>query len=319
MKYNILVIRNRYTKNPNFTKWIEWFKTNTPLEIVMTDHIDTSFEVTTKQVGNATFSGVVCGDDIFEKLRTIVPQGKYHAVVFLYGNDLAGIRVNISDPRSLFPGTYLIQLFQDGDGGKALNHEIFHTFFHRLRAQGINLTDPMDSVVYNGQVIPYFQDQDPDAVPSNRSIAKASLAPFWDKITTITPTTVITPLPVDTYKWFKMTEKTGSLHTFGDLDSKLRSILDTARDKAGVPFVLTSGYRTISENAAVGGVVNSSHIKRLAADILCTDGIKLSAIIRGILTCGTPVFLEIANKHVHIDIDSSIHPMGMTIINSSDD
>ena len=43
--------------------------------------------------------------------------------------------------------------------------------------------------------------------------------------------------------------------------------LDRIRERAGFPFIITSGYRTDSHNAAVGGVSNSSHKKGLAVDI----------------------------------------------------
>ena len=48
-------------------------------------------------------------------------------------------------------------------------------------------------------------------------------------------------------------------------------MLDDARHKAGIPFVITSGYRCPSHNRAVGGVANSAHTKGLAADIACSD------------------------------------------------
>jgi len=322
MKYKILIVKNKYTKSPNLSKGLDWFKKNTPIEMDANQHISTNFDFTTKVIGNATYQGVIPGDEVYEKLRAVVKEGEYHCVVFLYGNDMNGIRVNATQALPLYPGTDLIYLVKDTDKGNVLNHELFHTFFHRLQRQQVMVEDPMDSVVVNGQTLPYYNNDDLDAVPSNRSIALGRIAPYWDKVANIlvlgkppvTPT-----VPETTYKFFKMSEATGRGHTFSELDPKLRAILDASRDKAGVPFVLTSGFRTVAENKAVGGVANSSHTKGLAADILCTDGIKLSAILRGILNCGTPVFLEVANKHVHIDIDAGIHPMGKTIIEPSDD
>ena len=46
-------------------------------------------------------------------------------------------------------------------------------------------------------------------------------------------------------------------------------MLDDARHKAGVSFVITSGVRCSSHNRAVGGKKSSSHLKGLAADISC--------------------------------------------------
>lgn len=49
------------------------------------------------------------------------------------------------------------------------------------------------------------------------------------------------------------------------------SRLDAARAMAGVPFVITSGYRTQAHNREVGGVPDSAHIRGRAADISVQD------------------------------------------------
>ena len=80
MIYKLLLVKNRYTKTLNFKKGLEWFKINTPLDVIIADEISTDFEVTTEKISNATYSGVICGDDIYPKLRTVIEEGKY-----LYG------------------------------------------------------------------------------------------------------------------------------------------------------------------------------------------------------------------------------------------
>jgi len=55
------------------------------------------------------------------------------------------------------------------------------------------------------------------------------------------------------------------------MDDYFLQMLDDARHKAGVPFRITSGYRCIAHNRAVGGVKDSAHTKGLAADIACSD------------------------------------------------
>lgn len=117
--------------------------------------------------------------------------------------------------------------------------------------------------------------------------------------------------PKQKYKWFKDTEVVG-------LNENLVKILDNAREIAGVPFVLTSGYRTPEHNKKVGGKPNSAHIRGLAVDIATTTNKARTAILRGILGQTEPVFLEIARKHYHIDIDSSIHNLGDTIVEDDD-
>lgn len=185
MQYKILLVRNRTSKTFDFKKGLEWFKAHTPLEIVH-EELVTDFDVTTEKINNASYSGVICGDDIYPKLRFVIAEGKYHVVVFIPGNDLNGIRVNATKVLPLYPGTDLIQLFKINDGGKVLNHELFHTFFHRLqRQQVMGLEDPMDMVVIDGVLHPYYNNDGLDNVPSNRTIAIARLTPYWDKIANI--------------------------------------------------------------------------------------------------------------------------------------
>lgn len=123
------------------------------------------------------------------------------------------------------------------------------------------------------------------------------------------PPTIIMP-DTYTYKYFKPStdpKMVGVKH-------ELMLILDKVRELAGVPITISSGLRTVAENQAVGGSPNSAHLKGLAVDLDCKDNVKRTKMLTGVINCGTPVFLEITKKHLHIDIDSSIHPMGMTIV-----
>lgn len=45
--------------------------------------------------------------------------------------------------------------------------------------------------------------------------------------------------------------------------------LEKIREKTGKPLVVTSGYRTLEHNKAVGGVSKSPHLSGIAADIVC--------------------------------------------------
>lgn len=46
-----------------------------------------------------------------------------------------------------------------------------------------------------------------------------------------------------------------------------KNVLQPIRDKYGKPIIITSGYRCLDLNKAVGGVSNSQHLLGLAADI----------------------------------------------------
>lgn len=56
-------------------------------------------------------------------------------------------------------------------------------------------------------------------------------------------------------------------------------ILDPAREELGAPIMITSGFRSIPLNKAVGGVVNSRHTIARAADLVCHDNDKLYDIL----------------------------------------
>ena len=79
--------------------------------------------------------------------------------------------------------------------------------------------------------------------------------------------------------------------------------LDDARRIANVSFKITSGYRTEKHNLTVGGRVGSSHTKGLAADILCENSSKRSAILKGLFQAGLGRRVGIGDNFVHVDVD----------------
>lgn len=62
--------------------------------------------------------------------------------------------------------------------------------------------------------------------------------------------------------------------------NRLADYLDVIREKFGKPILISSGFRCPLLNKAVGGVVNSQHLKGLAADLVCDDMETLLSIIR---------------------------------------
>ena len=93
-------------------------------------------------------------------------------------------------------------------------------------------------------------------------------------------------------KYFKLSEFINSatakrlaidnMPTFEIVDNlnRLADYLDVIREKLGEPILISSGYRCPMLNKAVGGVVNSQHQKGLAADLVCTDMVKLESVLR---------------------------------------
>lgn len=100
------------------------------------------------------------------------------------------------------------------------------------------------------------------------------------------------------YKHFKDSEVIG-------LKPELVTMLDKARDIAGVPFVITSGYRTPEHNAEVGGVDGSSHTLGLAVDLLVQDSVSGGKMLLGLAQAGFKRFGFYMDGHIHVDCDST--------------
>lgn len=94
----------------------------------------------------------------------------------------------------------------------------------------------------------------------------------------------------------------------GKMDEKLLNMLDAARKKAGIPFVITSGYRCPARNKQVGGVENSAHTRGMAADISCTDSKQRYTILNALLAVGFQR-VELGDTWLHVDVDmTKPHP-----------
>jgi uncharacterized protein YcbK (DUF882 family) len=86
------------------------------------------------------------------------------------------------------------------------------------------------------------------------------------------------------------------------IDPELVAMLDDAREDAGVPFKINSGYRCEFHNAAVGGSAASSHMKGLAADIACRSSLDRFWMIAGLMNAGFKR-IGIRQDFIHVDID----------------
>jgi len=92
------------------------------------------------------------------------------------------------------------------------------------------------------------------------------------------------------------------------MDSSFLQMLDDARGIAGIPFRITSGFRTPSHNAYVGGVQpslkskGSSHLFGYAADIACNNSADREVILNSLIRAGFRR-IGIANGFIHVDND----------------
>jgi uncharacterized protein YcbK (DUF882 family) len=82
--------------------------------------------------------------------------------------------------------------------------------------------------------------------------------------------------------------------------------LQVLRDLIGTPIQITSGYRTDSHNAKVGGAKSSQHLTASAADIQATgwSPLQLALLWQGMVDLGLipDGGLGVYSKWIHVDI-----------------
>ena len=88
------------------------------------------------------------------------------------------------------------------------------------------------------------------------------------------------------------------------MDPYFLQLLDKARTHAQIPFKISSGYRTKEHNKKVGGVPNSSHLKGLAADIICSNSSDRYTIINALIFVGFHR-IGVHKGFIHADNDLS--------------
>lgn len=87
------------------------------------------------------------------------------------------------------------------------------------------------------------------------------------------------------------------------IDAALAKYIQRIRNWAGVPIIISSGYRTPAYNKKIGGAPNSYHTRGQAADIYAKDRKKsISEIARFAQAIGVPgVEKNEDSNYVHID------------------
>lgn len=89
-----------------------------------------------------------------------------------------------------------------------------------------------------------------------------------------------------------------------DMDWRLMSKLDYARELAGIPFVLNSCYRSPAWEASHGRNGSSSHCKGLAVDIRCRTYSNRWKVVNALIKAGF-TRIGIGKTYVHADIDAT--------------
>lgn len=82
-------------------------------------------------------------------------------------------------------------------------------------------------------------------------------------------------------------------------DDSLRR-LDRAREIAGIPFVLTSAYRSPADELAKGRTGKGAHTLGKAFDIRCWNSADRWKIVHAAIAAGFPR-IGIGNSFIHVD------------------
>ncbi len=91
------------------------------------------------------------------------------------------------------------------------------------------------------------------------------------------------------------------------VDRRLVLALDTVRTTLGMDIIITSGYRTTTHNAVVGGVTNSLHMSGQAADLV-TDPNQMGRLAE-IARAHPDLHVIVESDHVHVQLaNPAPHP-----------
>ncbi len=104
-------------------------------------------------------------------------------------------------------------------------------------------------------------------------------------------------------KYFKLEEFDDLPGTGKNMKKEFLLKLEKAREIAGIPFIINSGFRTKETNRRVGGSPNSSHLKGVAADISCKNSSDRIVIVRSLIEAGFNR-IGVADTFIHVDSDN---------------
>lgn len=309
----LLILKNKIINQDVFNKGLELFKKNCadlafPVEIKIRE---INKVLTSESFTNST---VHAGVSIKPEHILSEVDGDYDIACLIYNWDGISPRpTNPTQSQITKNGCTPIQIPEQWYGiypevfDEFLRHEVCHAMYYLAGKVSLDNT-------HGFYTSPFSQTPGGTNLFYNSIIT--SMLPFKNifKGSAPVPPPVVVPPPGKPYKHFSQAEVDK-----WKMVPALWKILDEMRELAGLPFIITSGLRTKEENdATAGSVGNSAHLRGLAVDLQCSENIKRTMMLRGIYASKTAVFVEIAQRHIHIDIDKSIHVMGDTIVSKDD-
>ena len=90
-----------------------------------------------------------------------------------------------------------------------------------------------------------------------------------------------------------------------DMEQTTMNRLDTAREISGIPFVLTSAYRSPKHDRSRGRSGSGAHTLGRAVDIKCNTSRNRFIVVNSLLKAGFKR-IGVAKTFIHVD-DSGIH------------
>jgi len=87
---------------------------------------------------------------------------------------------------------------------------------------------------------------------------------------------------------------------YDDMQPDQLEMLDDAREKAGIPFTVTSSIRCEERNRNEGGATDSAHLTGYAVDIRVHGSRERFLIIKAALEAGF-TRIGVANTFIHLD------------------
>lgn len=206
-KFNVLVLKNKGVPriSDDIKKTIEYEEKNTPLKLTV-DVVDvdidnlkhTSFGIRNVQNGRKVeMYGLYNIKDRIRALK-LIPNFKYHAVVFAYEFDKRAFEDEHPDGaighwtyfKQIQPETEFIEIATSkawdrvNDFYRVLTHELRHAYVNRIRRAGGAIIDPMDATLVKvdcasrapeeegecTQLINYYKEFDVEAPDGNRAV-----------------------------------------------------------------------------------------------------------------------------------------------------
>ena len=276
--------------------------------------IETDFDVKIKQKGKAkdgqtgytlkSLPEIPLGYDFVAIMYDGVPMFKKNTGNFAYSR------------REPINGSFITEI-PDGSNDHVLPHELMHLIGKKLKSLGHSVIDQMDSTIVDGQLIPYYKNNVPESHLGNYHVTLLSYNPFTKYLNE--PKDFMSSLPKAVLELIKSflainAAKKPKYKNFSELEVKgleheFVLLLDKARDIAGIPFVINSGFRTPEHNKRVGGVANSAHLSGLAVDLRARTGAETYGIIKAAMEVGIKrIGINRAKHFVHLDINYSDKP-----------